>query len=380
MKKILMAVSLIAVVLVGCNSEIKETETTSVKEGAASIEIEKVVDVPEVPVETEVTNGGEEVEEVEGVEIILPEEEIDLQVVKPNEVGEIMLIMYHSIQNKDGYMIRSVENFREDLERLYAEGYRPISMADYINNNISVEAGYTPFVLTFDDGHRTNFQFLEGTLENEEPTVDPDSAVGILMDFNERYEDFDLKGIFYLNGGSRFGKDGLSEYKIKKLVEMGLEIGNHTYGHEDLGKASVETIQKTIGQNQIELQAIVPGVTINSLALPFGGKSDKEAFQAAYSGEYNDVPYKHDAVLNVGWKPERPMYHTKCNSKMLNRVQSGDDEFQLGYWLDNYLNVPRKRYISDGDPQVITVEDGNEKYIDRSLIGEKTVRTYKIEE
>lgn len=124
--------------------------------------------------------------------------EIDYQKVRPNELGHIMIIMYHGIVESDppSPYQRTVEGLKEDLEYLYENGYRPISMRDYIDNNISVEAGYTPVVLTFDDGIRSSFSLIE---ENGEFKPTPDSAVDIMNKFYEEHPDFGRHAIFYIN-------------------------------------------------------------------------------------------------------------------------------------------------------------------------------------
>src|SRR5689334_1757587 len=69
----------------------------------------------------------------------------------PNEVGVIPILEYHEISSKEKWMMRSIPNFRHDLERLYKEGYRPISMKEYLDNRIDLPAGMSPVLLTFDD-------------------------------------------------------------------------------------------------------------------------------------------------------------------------------------------------------------------------------------
>ena len=76
-------------------------------------------------------------------EEIVQEEPIDLKEIKANEVGQIMILEWHVIGEKEGRWARTYENFRKDLETLYERGYRLISLRDVLNNNISTEAGFT---------------------------------------------------------------------------------------------------------------------------------------------------------------------------------------------------------------------------------------------
>ncbi len=83
--------------------------------------------------------------------------------------------------------------FREELERLYDEGYRPITAAEYASGHIDVPAGATPVVLTFDDATASQAALLA----NGE--IDPDTAVGILVDFAKTHPGFGPVATLYLN-------------------------------------------------------------------------------------------------------------------------------------------------------------------------------------
>ena len=59
--------------------------------------------------------------------------------------------------DKDGYT-RTSEAFRQDLELYYEKGYRMIRISDYIEGKIDVPYGYSPIILTFDDGNANNLK------------------------------------------------------------------------------------------------------------------------------------------------------------------------------------------------------------------------------
>ena len=92
---------------------------------------------------------------------------INYEELKVDESGNIPIMMYHGIHNvtdneytggnvdKDGYQ-RTTQAFINDLEFYYNSGYRMIRLEDYVNGIIDVEAGYSPIIITFDDGLSNN--------------------------------------------------------------------------------------------------------------------------------------------------------------------------------------------------------------------------------
>jgi hypothetical protein len=128
-------------------------------------------------------------------------EPVDYSEVRPNESGEIPIVMFHNFIDNldlttDKDFTTSFNAFENLLETLYNEGYRLISMRDFIDHNISVPVGMKPMVFTFDDGSSGQYNLIN---DNGKLAVNPMSAVGIMIKFNEKHPDFGLKGIFYLN-------------------------------------------------------------------------------------------------------------------------------------------------------------------------------------
>ncbi|MBP5683650.1 MAG: hypothetical protein J6X02_00150, partial [Bacilli bacterium] len=125
-----------------------------------------------------------------------------------NELGKVPIMMYHSIVDteenkytggnvdKDGYN-RTAKAFREDLEFYYKNKYVMIRLNDYINGIIDVPIGYSPIILTFDDGNEDNAKVIkmnsDGSLE-----FDPNSAIGILEEFKKKYPDFQVTATFFV--------------------------------------------------------------------------------------------------------------------------------------------------------------------------------------
>ena len=56
----------------------------------------------------------------------------------PNELGRVMILEYHKIDYPEERWTRTPENFRRDLETLYARGYRLITLGDFLDGRIKI--------------------------------------------------------------------------------------------------------------------------------------------------------------------------------------------------------------------------------------------------
>ncbi|WP_192930182.1 polysaccharide deacetylase family protein [Alkaliphilus pronyensis] len=303
--------------------------------------------------------------------------EIDLEVVKPNEAGEVMVLMYHHIKEPEAEWSRTPDNFRRDLKELYDRGFRPISLYDYATGNITTEAGMTPLVITFDDGNQNNFNMIED--ENGEWIIDPDCAVGILVAFNERYPDFPLEATFYINGGVPFGQKEFVEYKLNYIVDKGMDIGNHTITHVNFTNTTPQIIQEEIGKLSKFIKEYLPNYEVNTLALPFGSKpSNKEWHKYLAEGEYEGENYENVAILEVGWDPYHSPFSNNFNPLKIRRVRGSEtkvDGVGLYDWLKAFDEGKRLRYISDGDPNYISVPEEYKNSVSDSK-KQQLIRTY----
>jgi hypothetical protein len=56
---------------------------------------------------------------------------------KPNELGRVMILEYHKIDNPEGRWTRTPENFKRDLTRLWERGYRLVALTDYLDGKMT---------------------------------------------------------------------------------------------------------------------------------------------------------------------------------------------------------------------------------------------------
>jgi hypothetical protein len=305
--------------------------------------------------------------------------QIDLKAVKPNEAGKIMVLMYHVIGESEGEWSRRWENFRKDLEVLYEKGYRLISLNDYLENNIRVEAGYTPLVITFDDGTQGQFNIIE---KDGRLVVDPKSAVGIMEDFYNRHPDFGLEATFYVYYPIPFRQKEFVEYKLKYLVGKGMDIGNHTYGHANLGTLDGEGVQYQLGKMVADTKKYLPEYEVDSLALPYGANAKEQYREYVYRGSYQGIGYENKGVLLVGANPATSPMDKRFDPYRIPRVRATDDpaiSSDMYDWLEYFDENPEERYISDGDETVVTVPREMEARVDSQKLGGKKLRVYDPE-
>jgi peptidoglycan/xylan/chitin deacetylase (PgdA/CDA1 family) len=301
----------------------------------------------------------------------------------PNESGEIPIIMFHRFietyeENTEKYYTTTFTEFEALLQTLYDAGYRLISMEDFIDCNIKVPAGTMPMVFTFDDGTPGQFNLIK---EGGSLKVNPKSAVGIMMAFNEKHPDFGLKGIFYVNmdiGNNTFDGEGTLTERFEILQSLGFELGNHTWGHVKYTEPknnSAQKIQESLGKNQEKADEILPGLRFYSLALPYGSLPDKSLYKYLESGSYNGIEYKNESIMAVGANPSVPSISKNYNSLYVRRIRAQGrvaEDGDLTWWLPRMTST--RMFISDGDPSTIVVpEDKADKIILERLNGKELV-------
>jgi hypothetical protein len=294
----------------------------------------------------------------------------------PDETGEIMILGYHEIDRPESQWCRTPENFRLDLQFLYENGYYIIPLLDYIHNKIKAPAGKTPAVITFDDSRPGQFQFLKkgGTF-----TIDPDCAIGVMEDMARTHPDFPVMATFFVNPRpdsfpNLFGQPELMVEKLKYLRDHGHEIGNHTYSHPSLNKCPDEEVQKELALACAAVDKYLPGYKLRTMALPYGRYPKNEIL--ARTGSFEGITYEHEAVLYCGHGTAPAPGTKKFIPLHLMRIQAGDGYTRTERYFKLFNQKPTRRYISDGDPQTITVPKKNKNKLDYKTLSEKIIKIY----
>jgi peptidoglycan/xylan/chitin deacetylase (PgdA/CDA1 family) len=311
-----------------------------------------------------------------------PKEEITIENIdlslKPNEMGKVMVLMLHSIEDEDGVWEISKEAFREDLEYLYNNDYYLVALKDFVTGEMDVPAGKTPVVLTFDDGLKNNFNVIE---ENGKLIIDPDSAVGIMEDFKKENPDFNSTATFYLFGTNPFRQKDHIEFKLNFLIENGYDVGNHTYNHAYLNELEEEGIRFQLGRQVEVIKYYIPDYDMTTLSLPYGLRPEGDLEKHVINGSYDGFEYNHTAVLNVGSHPSYSWADKRFDFKEIPRIRvsSTEENQESEEWYKYFEDKYDYRYISDGVKDIITVPEDMKEQLDQDKIKGKEIHIYNRE-
>ncbi|MCU0317525.1 MAG: polysaccharide deacetylase family protein [Fimbriimonadaceae bacterium] len=252
-----------------------------------------------------------------------------------NLQGSVMVVMYHQLGPTEKYMVRSYDNFRKDLNRLYEMGYRPVTMAEYAQNKMSLAPGASPVVLTFDDSWISQFRMLP------DGTIDRKSFVGIWEEFAQKHPDFPVKGTFYVLPNGPFEQKNSAARKLELLRSWGSEIASHTIKHYDLRKKSDEVVKKELAESAEFVRSL--GWEPVSLALPYGSIPRNTKLLEGF--EWNGKRVKYQNVVLAGSAPNFSPNHRRFNPLRIWRVQAYPGVMGIDYWLDKVEAGESKPYV-----------------------------------
>jgi peptidoglycan/xylan/chitin deacetylase (PgdA/CDA1 family) len=266
-----------------------------------------------------------------------------------NEMGQIMVLMYHNIKTPELQYARTPQHLREDIQLLKTEGYYPINVRDLYQGTIDVPMGKTPVVLTFDDSSPGQYRLLA------DGTVDPDSAVGI-MQASVAEGGWAAKASFFVllevtpPINTVFGQPEYKQKKLQQLVQWGYEVGSHTITHLNLKKASNVEARKQLAQSKATIEKMVgDGYQVTTLAVPFGIYPSDDAL---FKGQWEDLSYDYKGVLEVTGGGSPSPFSTKFEPLHIHRIEVAGDSLKQA--IQGYKDHPELRYVSDGDPTVIS--------------------------
>ncbi|MBU6430283.1 MAG: polysaccharide deacetylase family protein, partial [Cyanobacteria bacterium REEB65] len=189
--------------------------------------------------------------------------------VQPNELGMVPILEYHGVEPAESRWARSISNFKGDLLWLYEHGYVSQTVQDMLNGFPDVPAGKKPVVFTFDDARKDQFT-ASGVDAKGLAIPTPTCAVGLMMDFAKTHPGFGHRASFYLLP-SFFEENPTIGAKLKFLEANGFELGNHTWTHLMMRKATPDRIRNEIARLQGAVDRYLgPSFKTVTLAAPDG--------------------------------------------------------------------------------------------------------------
>lgn len=309
---------------------------------------------------------------------VAPTPPAELRHLHVNEAGHVPILEYHEIASPPRgasratlMMHRTVAEFRGDLERLYRDGYRPVNLSEFLDNKMDLPLGSSPVILTFDDARTSQFRY------RSDGTIDPNCAVGILKKFHHDHSDWALKGTFYVLPEEAFGSERYAAQKMRALLALGFELGNHTRTHRYFNRMSDREIVKEIAQGKAITERMVPGANLDTLALPGGCVPRSHNYKILVSGNLNGISYTNRAVIDAWGGPAPAPITAKFDRLHIPRVLCVNGGGGIREALDDLKSHPGTRYVSDGDSNTVTVPQHLAVSIDHSRLKGLPLRTYE---
>lgn len=158
----------------------------------------------------------------------------------------VPILLYHHISDTiDTQYNVHPDNFAQQMQWLYDNGYSTITIADVAR--LVREGGKIPerpIVLTFDDGYLDVYK----------------NAYPILKQYG-------YVATFFIIGETVNTGGNLSAKKLRNLINNGWEIGSHSMSHIDLNQGNNWEYEIIGSKNLLEEKL---GVTIQTFAYPYG--------------------------------------------------------------------------------------------------------------
>lgn len=167
------------------------------------------------------------------------------------------ILAYHMVEPRFDLSITRVkpDQFRRQIERALASGYRFITLREYLAQSQKDEKC---IALTFDDGYESLYQYAFPVLHE----YDIRATVFIITHYLGKMDDWDVNF-----GGIRFRH--LDADGVRTLHDAGWEIGSHTCSHWDLTRLSAAGRMEEVAASRMELERLIQS-PVETISYPFG--------------------------------------------------------------------------------------------------------------
>ena len=299
----------------------------------------------------------------------------------PNELGRVPILMYHAFvhdpSNVDPWTL-TFDQFREQLDWLREHDFVMAGVQSMIDGRFDVPAGKRPVILTFDDASSGQFGLRESPDGGYE--VKPDTAVGVLEAYAAEYPEFAGPAFFAVLPFNCFASDddpSTCKERLNWLVEHGYEVGNHTASHDDLTDVSPDSFTKSIGSMMMWINERVPqgpGNLSRVLVLPYGAYPDIDLHpdERSWLSEgfwYLGEPVDLLLVMDVAGGPAISPYSSAAHPVDTYRINTEPERFT--YFQEQVKSGEVSIFVSDGDPEVVSVPAKYEDEVDTNFLERK---------
>ena len=301
--------------------------------------------------------------------------------LRADETGEVMVLEYHRVGGDPDFAPEwtiSGKAFRAELEYLRSHDYHPVNARDFLAGRMDVPAGKTPVVLTFDDSSDTQFTLVR---RGGELVPDPGGAVGVLVDFHRRHPDWPLRATWFVlpeadAPNHLFGQEKYETRKLRFLVDAGMEIGSHTLYHANLGESTPDQVREQLATSVAEIRRHLPGYSVDTLGIPFGVYPEDD--ELLRRGRWRNQSYRFHGAFEVSGGPSRPQFSRGFDPLHVPRIQTGRGPGQTLEAFRDAERHPERRYVSDGDPRVISFPERHAGRLDLEALraAGRIVRAY----
>ena len=169
-----------------------------------------------------------------GQEVVIPRRPWNPAGVTPGGYQIVPILTYHNLaEQAKGRLVLAAASFREQMRYLKANGYRVVSLADFVEfTRLNRQLPQRAVVLTFDDGYHA-FK---------------DHAYPVLKELGF------TATLFIYTDWVGAGRGALSWSELRGLAAEGFDIQAHTKTHADLRRAQGETEAQYARRMQAELE------------------------------------------------------------------------------------------------------------------------------
>ncbi|HKW92879.1 MAG TPA: polysaccharide deacetylase family protein, partial [Methylomirabilota bacterium] len=169
-----------------------------------------------------------------GQEIVIPRGPWNPSGVTPGGYQIVPILTYHNLaEQAKGRLVLAAASFREQMRYLKTNGYRVVSLADFVEfTRLGRQLPQRAVVLTFDDGYHAFKDFAYPVLKE--------------LGFTAT--------LFIYTDWVGAGRGALSWNDLRELSAAGFDIQAHTKTHADLRRATGETEAQYARRMHAELE------------------------------------------------------------------------------------------------------------------------------